>query len=59
MQACIAGGIAEAYYKDIPLDILGEVKQQLSADLWEKTLEFYRRYGIPDVLKKGNEISVA
>ncbi len=58
-QACIAGGIAEAYYKDIPLDILRQVKKRLSADLWEKTLEFYQRYGIPDILRKVDDLTVA
>jgi ADP-ribosylglycohydrolase len=58
-QACIAGGIAEAYYKDIPPDILRHVKERLSTDLWEKTLEFYRRYGIPDILRKMAEMGVA
>jgi ADP-ribosylglycohydrolase len=57
-QACIAGGIAEAYYKDIPSDILRQVKKRLSADLWEKTLEFYRRYGIPEILRQVEEIEV-
>jgi ADP-ribosylglycohydrolase len=57
-QACIAGGIAEAYYKDIPLDILRQVRKRLSADLWEKTLEFYRRYGIPGILEKVDEMAV-
>jgi ADP-ribosylglycohydrolase len=58
-QACIAGGIAEAYYRDIPPGILREVKKRLSADLWEKTLEFYRRYGIPGILQKVDEITAA
>lgn len=58
-QACIAGGIAEAYYKDIPSDILRHVYKRLSADLWEKTLEFYRRYGIPEILRQVEEIGVS
>ncbi len=58
-QACIAGGIAEAYYQDIPRDILRQVKKRLSADLWEKALGFYRRYGIPDILKRVDEITIA
>ncbi|MBN1361023.1 MAG: ADP-ribosylglycohydrolase family protein [Sedimentisphaerales bacterium] len=44
-QACIAGGIAEAYYKTIPDDILRQVRKRLSADLWSKTVEFYRQFG--------------
>jgi ADP-ribosylglycohydrolase len=51
-QACIAGGIAEAYYKDIPLDILRQVRKRLTRDLWDKALQFYRRYGIPGILKQ-------
>jgi hypothetical protein len=35
------------------------VKKRLSADLWDKTLEFYQRYGMPDIRKKVNEIAVA
>ena len=58
-QACIAAGIAEAYCKDIPLDILRQVKKRLSADLWDKTLEFCQRYGMPDIRKKVDEIAVA
>ncbi len=56
-QACIAGGIAEAYYKDMPRDILRQVKERLSIDLWGKTLEFYRRYGIPEILRQINDIA--
>jgi ADP-ribosylglycohydrolase len=51
-QACIAGGIAEAYYKDISSEILRQVRKRLTRDLWDKTLEFYRRYGIPDILRQ-------
>jgi ADP-ribosylglycohydrolase len=57
-QACIAGGIAEAYYQDIPRDILRQIKKRLSADLWAKTLEFYRRYGLPEILRQVEEIGV-
>jgi ADP-ribosylglycohydrolase len=42
--ACIAGGIAEAFYQDIPLDIRTRVEQTLSPDLWEVTREFCRRF---------------
>jgi ADP-ribosylglycohydrolase len=58
-QACIAGGIAEAYYQDIPLDILRQVKERLSADLWEKTLEFYQRYGIPRIREQVETLGVS
>jgi hypothetical protein len=46
------GGIAEAYYKDIPLAILRQVRRRLPEDLWDKTLQFYRRYGIPAILQQ-------
>jgi ADP-ribosylglycohydrolase len=48
-QACIAGSIAEAFYKTIPTTILEEIPKRLSKSLWEKTLEFYKRYGIRDI----------
>lgn len=48
-QACIAGSIAEAYYKTIPLAILEQIPKRLSKALWEKTLEFYRRFGVRDI----------
>ena len=48
-QACIAGSIAEAYYKAIPMTILEQIPKRLSKSLWEKTLEFYSRYGIRDI----------
>ena len=57
-QACIAGGIAEAYYKDIPLEILRQVRKRLSRDLWEKTLQFYQRYGIPSIRRQVEALSV-
>ncbi|MBD3179394.1 MAG: ADP-ribosylglycohydrolase family protein [Candidatus Latescibacteria bacterium] len=47
--ACIAGSIAEAYYREIPMDILIEVKRRLPGDLWEICREFYRDYGLPEV----------
>lgn len=51
-QACIAGAIAEAFYKDIPVDFLRQVKQRLSRDLWTTTLEFYRRYGVESLIPR-------
>jgi ADP-ribosylglycohydrolase len=51
-QACIAGAIAEAFYKDIPPEFLHQVKRRLSRDLWDKALEFYRRYGIESILRQ-------
>jgi len=51
-QACIAGAIAEAYYKDIPSDILRQIKRRLAKPLWERTVEFYTRFGIPGILEQ-------
>lgn len=48
-QACIAGAVAEAYYKAIPPPILEQVKERLSRPLWQKMMEFYRRYGIREI----------
>ncbi|CAM4100856.1 ADP-ribosylglycohydrolase family protein [Vreelandella rituensis] len=43
-QACIAGGIAEAFYGSVPAAILAEVEQRLTPDLWAITDTFCRRY---------------
>ncbi|KPK56145.1 MAG: hypothetical protein AMS22_02140 [Thiotrichales bacterium SG8_50] len=43
-MACIAGGIAEAYYKHIPANILEQVRRRLPADLLAVVEEFARRY---------------
>jgi len=51
-QACIAGSIAEAYYKTIPPTILEEIPKRLAKPLWQKTLEFCRRYGIRDIAEQ-------
>ena len=42
--ACITGGIAEAFYGDIPGDVLAKVKELLTPDLWAVTEEFYSKY---------------
>ena len=44
--ACIAGGIAQAYYKIIPSEIINEVKQRLTPDLLEITNLFCEKYKI-------------
>ncbi len=51
-QACIAGAIAEAHYKEIPLDLLHQTKRRLSKPLWQKTLEFYKRFGIKEIVEQ-------
>jgi len=50
--ACITGGIAEAFYKEIPSKILREVKTRLTKDLWSLTEHFYRKYGIPEIVEQ-------
>ncbi len=42
--ACITGGIAEAFYGDIPGDVLAKVKELLTPDLWAVTEEFHNKY---------------
>jgi ADP-ribosylglycohydrolase len=51
-QACIAGAIAEAFYKTIPPEILQRVRKRLSKSLWRKTMEFYERYGIRGIAEE-------
>lgn len=51
-QACIAGAIAEAYYKDIPVEFLRHTRKRLTQDLWEPTMRFYRRHGIPEIRER-------
>lgn len=43
-QACIAGAIAEAYYKYIPPAIIAEVKRILPGVLWEILEKFEKEY---------------
>ncbi len=43
-QACIAGAIAEAYYKSIPPTIIAEVEKTLPKDLWEILERFEKEY---------------
>lgn len=50
--ACITGGIAEAYYKELPLAILREVKKRLNPELWNVTQRFYRNYGIRNIVEQ-------
>lgn len=44
--ACIAGGIAEAYYKHIPNELLDFAKQKLSEEMVELLDRFYREINI-------------
>lgn len=45
-MACIAGGIAQAFYRGVPDDIVKEVRHILKNDLLEVVDEFIARYGI-------------
>lgn len=44
--ACIAGGIAQAYYKEIPHSILEKTKELLAPDLLAVVEEFNRRFDL-------------
>ncbi|OQB25506.1 MAG: ADP-ribosylglycohydrolase [Chloroflexi bacterium ADurb.Bin180] len=44
-QACIAGGIAEAFYGPVAAEVVREVRERLTPDLWEVTRRFGERYG--------------
>jgi ADP-ribosylglycohydrolase len=43
--ACIAGGIAEAFYGGVPTDIRQRIQLLLPCDLWEMTVAFRARCG--------------
>lgn len=43
-QACIAGGIAEAFYGPVGAEVVREVKERLTPELWEVTRRFGERY---------------
>ncbi|MDZ7642735.1 MAG: ADP-ribosylglycohydrolase family protein [Desulfurivibrio sp.] len=43
-QACIAGGIAEAFYGGVPAEIAAQARQHLPADLWAVCREFQQRF---------------
>jgi len=45
-QACMAGGIAEAYFGPLPESIRGEVEKRLPRELWQVIEEFYSRFGL-------------
>jgi len=44
--ACIAGGIAEAFYGGVPEDIRRKVQLLLPSDLWQVTTTFRGRFGL-------------
>lgn len=45
-MACIAGGIAQAFYRNIPAVIVGEVRKRLPAEFLEIIDEFNARFGV-------------
>ncbi len=45
-MACIAGGIAQAYYKEVPLSIETAVRQRLPGDLLQIMDEFDTKYAL-------------
>lgn len=42
--ACIAGGIAQAYYRDIPIEIISNVRKRLPEEFLFIIDEFYTKY---------------
>ena len=43
--ACITGGIAEAFYGQVPAAIRAKVRELLPPDLWDVSDQFCRQYG--------------
>ncbi|NQS91970.1 MAG: ADP-ribosylglycohydrolase family protein [Chloroflexi bacterium] len=48
-QACIAGAIAEAFYKKIPSKVILETKERLPEVLWKTLLRFENNYPCCDL----------
>jgi ADP-ribosylglycohydrolase len=44
--ACMAGAIAQAYYKKVPAPMVEKVKALLTPELWALTQEFCERYDV-------------
>ena len=55
-QANIAGAIAEAFYKDIPHDILWQVRRRLPNNFWKTIVQFYDKYGISEISSQLNQL---
>jgi len=51
-QACIAGAIAEAYYRTIPLEILRQIRRRTAKSLWKTTVQFSRKFGIQEIVEQ-------
>jgi len=58
-QACMAGAIAEAHYRTIPTHILRQVRRRLSAPLWKTAMEFYRRFGLKEIIEQLDSLEQA
>lgn len=43
--ACIAGGIAQAYYRSVPAAIVKTVREVLPADILDIADQFHKKYG--------------
>ena len=43
-MACIAGGIAQAYYRDVPEYIANRVLEKLPNDLLKETVQFNEKF---------------
>jgi ADP-ribosylglycohydrolase len=44
--ACMAGGIAEAFYQDVPRHITDKVREVLPEDAWALVEKFYIHFGV-------------
>ena len=49
-------GIAEAFYREIPITILRGVHARLTGDLWDAALRFYRQYGIKEIIAQSESL---
>jgi hypothetical protein len=52
MLGAIAGSIAEAFYRDIPDEILAGVRERLPGEYRRLVAAFYARFGIPEIAAK-------
>jgi ADP-ribosylglycohydrolase len=55
--ACIAGGIAEAFYRDMALTVLREVRSRLTEELWVSASSFYRKFGLVEINEKLEQLA--
>jgi ADP-ribosylglycohydrolase len=45
--ACMAGAVAQAFYKEVPPAIVAEVEQRLRPELWQLLQDFCKHYRVP------------